>query len=85
MRWAAEQPSAEDRARSRAPGDPRDDSASDTLRCVISDIVRAVRAADERQIGHLLTRFTANADLLALFALRDALADAAIHHDRQHP
>ncbi|WP_371653849.1 MULTISPECIES: hypothetical protein [unclassified Streptomyces] len=62
-------------------------SVSDALRRLIRDIVRAVRAAEERQIGFLLNRFAADADadMPALFALRDALAEAADHRGRRHP
>lgn len=88
MRCTAEQPSVsvEDPERVTDAGQADGGrSVSDALRRLIRDIVRAVRAAEERQIGFLLNRFAADADLPALFALRDALAEAAVPHGRRRP
>ncbi|MGW7067164.1 hypothetical protein ACWGII_14075 [Streptomyces sp. NPDC054855] len=45
-------------------------------RAAITEIVQAVREGEQWRIGVLLDRFVVDADLPALIALREALADA---------
>ncbi|UQT55354.1 hypothetical protein M4V62_09740 [Streptomyces durmitorensis] len=45
-------------------------------RAAIAEIVQAVREDQHWRVGVLLDQFVVDADLAALFALREALADA---------
>ncbi|MFD7169397.1 hypothetical protein [Streptomyces violascens] len=53
------------------------DGAPDTRRRLIAGIVLAVDRADHGRLSVLLERFAVEADMSALFALREALSRAA--------